>query len=155
MATSSQCYYYFVINLHQNDAPTSFGELTQEVVNLSIPTTFSPCPKCNTLNSPQMGACTMCGARLPWADALQSQLAQQRQQTADQAAFRAQQNRQATLAQAGETASNIAAWVLPIVGVCAVVLVVGAVMLAGAKGGFVIVPVGLIVRLIMASFWND
>lgn len=97
----------------------------------------------------------MCGARLPWADALQNVLAQNRQHQAAQAAFQTQQNRQATLQQAGETASNIAAWVLPIVGVCAVVLVVGVVALAGAKGGFVIVPVGLIVRLIMASFWRD
>lgn len=97
----------------------------------------------------------MCGARLPWADALQNVLAQQRQHQADQAAFQAQQNRQATMQQAGETMENIASWVLPIVGVCAVILVVGAVMLAGAKGGFIILPVGLIVRLIMASFWND
>lgn len=97
----------------------------------------------------------MCGARLPWADALQNKMAQQRQQQADQAAFRAQQSRQATMQQAGETVGQIASWVMPIVGVCAVILVVGAVMLAGAKGGFVILPVGLIVRLIMASFWND
>ena len=97
----------------------------------------------------------LCGARLPWADALQNVLAQQRQETAAQEAFRAQQSRQATMAQAGETVSNIAGWVLPIVGVVAVILVVGSVMLAGAKGGFIILPVGLIVRLIMASFWND
>lgn len=102
-----------------------------------------------------MGACAMCGARLPWADALQNVLAQQRQQQAIQAAFQAQVNRQATMAQAGETVSKVAGWVMPIVGVCAVVLIVGAVLVAGAAGGFVILPVGLIVRLIMASFWND
>lgn len=97
----------------------------------------------------------MCGARLPWADALQNVLAQNRQQQAAQVAHQAQINRQATINQATDTANNIAAYVLPIVGVCAVVVVVGAVMLAGAKGGYVVVPVGLIVRLIMASFWND
>lgn len=97
----------------------------------------------------------MCGARLPWADALQNVLAQQRQQSAAEAALRAQQSRQATMKQAGDTMSGIASWVLPIVGVCAVVLIIGSVMLAGAKGGFIILPVGLIFRLIMASFWND
>ncbi len=97
----------------------------------------------------------MCGARLPWADALQNAMAQQRQQQATQTAFQAQQNRQATMQQAGETVGKIAGWVLPIVGVCAVVLVVGAVALAGARGGFVIVPVGLIVRLIMTALWRD
>jgi len=120
-----------------------------------IPQGAAPCAKCQTLNSPQTGACSMCGARLPWADALQAGLAQKRQQEAAQAEFTAKQNRQATLDQAGQTAGAIAGWVLPIVGICAVVLVVGAVMLAGAKGGFIILPIGLIVRLIMASFWND
>ena len=121
----------------------------------SIPTSPSPCPKCSTLNSPQTGACSMCGARLPWADALQSQLAQQRQQLAQHEAMRVKQNREATLQQAGQTVGNLAGWVLPVVGVCAVVLVVGAVMFAGAKGGFVIVPVGLIARVFMRSLWND
>ncbi len=97
----------------------------------------------------------MCGARLPWADALQAQLAQKRQQDAAQAEFTAKQNRQATLNQASQTAGAIAGWVLPIVGVCAVVLVVGAVMVAGAKGGFVILPIGLIARLFIRSLWND
>ena len=97
----------------------------------------------------------MCGARLPWADALQNVLAQNRQQQAAQVAHQAQLNRQATINQASDTASNIAAYVLPIVGVCAVVLIVGSIMLAGAKGGVIILPIGLIVRLILASFWND
>jgi len=120
-----------------------------------IPQGAAPCAKCQTLNSPQTGACSMCGARLPWADALQAQLAFKRQQDAAQAEFTAKQNRQATLNQASQTAGAIAGWVLPIVGVCAVVLVVGAVMVAGAKGGFVILPIGLIARLFIRSLWND
>jgi len=125
------------------------------VVNSSIPTSPSPCPKCVTLNSPQTGACSMCGARLPWADALRNQLALQRQQQAIQESQRVKANRDATLQQMGQTAGNIAGWVLPVVGVCAVVLVVGSIMIAGAKGGYVILPIGLIVRLFMRSLWND
>jgi len=97
----------------------------------------------------------MCGARLPWADALQAGLALQRQNAAEEAAFTAKRNRQATLDQAGQTAGAIAGWVLPIVGICAVVLVVGAVWVAGARGGFVILPIGLIARLFIRSLWND
>ncbi len=97
----------------------------------------------------------MCGARLPWADALQSQLAQKREAEAMHAAALAKASRQATISQAGETVSKVGAWVLPVVAVGAVVLVVGAIMVAGAQGGYVILPVGLIARVLLRSLWND
>ncbi len=97
----------------------------------------------------------MCGARLPWADALQTQLAQRRAEQAKQEKFIKEQNRRATLRQADQTVNQVAGWIFPVVAVGVVVIVVGTVLMAGLAGGVVIVPVGLIARLLLRSMWND
>ena len=124
-------------------------------VQSPIPTSEAPCPKCKGYNAPTVAACAMCGARLPWADALQTQLAQTRAVQAKQEKFIKEQNRRATLRQADQTINNVADWMLPVGGVVVVVIVVGSILVAGAQGGVVVVPIGLIARVLLRSWWND